>query len=107
VNLVLVSRYVVRNPTLLQGEPVIQGTKTPVRAIVELWRLGTRPEEIPQHLPHLTLAQVFDALSFYADHQEEINEYIVRNRVPPHLIHSAVLLDTLTADEIEGQLLYI
>lgn len=70
------SRYVTREPALLHGEPIITGTKTSVRAIVELWRLGIRPEEIPVHLPHLTLAQVFDALSFYADHQTEINEYI-------------------------------
>jgi uncharacterized protein (DUF433 family) len=84
------SRYIVSDPVLLQGEPVVAGTKTPVRAIVELWRLGVRPEEIPLHLPHLTLSQVFDALSFYEDHQAEINEHIERNRVPDHLVHPSV-----------------
>jgi hypothetical protein len=48
------------------------------------------PEEILSHLPHLTLAQVFDALSFYLDHQAEINEYIERNQVPNELIHPSV-----------------
>jgi hypothetical protein len=38
------------------------------------------PEEIPVHLPHVTLAQDFDALSYYSDHQEEINAHIERNR---------------------------
>ncbi len=61
-----------------------------VRAIVGLWRLGIMPEEILHHLPHLTLAQVFDALSFYLDHQTEINEYIERNQVPDDLVHPAV-----------------
>jgi len=42
------------------------------------------------HLPHLKLAQVFDALSFYLDNQEEINTYIERNRIPEELIHPAV-----------------
>ena len=84
------SRYVTRNPNILQGEPIITGTRTSVRAIVESWRLGIRPEEIPMHLPHLTLAQVFDALSFYLDNQPEINEYIERNRVPEKLVHPAV-----------------
>jgi len=42
--------------------------RTPVRAIVEIWRMGTPPEEITTHLPHLTLAQIFDALSYFADH---------------------------------------
>lgn len=84
------SRYVTRNPEILQGEPIISGTRTSVRAIVESWRLGIQPEEIPTHLPHLTLAQVFDALSFYQDNQQEINDYIERNRVPEELIHPAV-----------------
>ena len=79
--------YVVREQTLLAGEPAIRGTKTPVRAIVELWRTGIAPEEIPLHLPHLTLAQVFDALGYYSEHQGEINHYIEINRVPDHLVH--------------------
>lgn len=73
--------YVVRDSHILSGEPIIKGTRTPVRAIVELWRLGIAVEEIPRRLPHLSLAQVFDALSYYDDHQDEINGYIERNAV--------------------------
>jgi uncharacterized protein (DUF433 family) len=87
---VLTYPYVVSDKRLLDGEPVIQGTKTTVRAIVELWRLGTPPEEIPHHLPHLKISHVFAALSYYSDHQEEINKYIELNRVPDHLIHPEV-----------------
>ena len=65
---VLTHPYIVSDTRLLGGEPVIQGTKTTVRSIVELWRLGISPEEIPLHLPQLQLAQVFDALSYYSDH---------------------------------------
>ncbi len=83
-------RYVTRDERILSGEPIIQGTRTSVRAIVELWRLGYAPEEIPNHLPHLTQAQVFDALSYYSDHQEEINEYIVGNHIPDNLIDPLV-----------------
>ena len=67
--------YIVKEEGILSGEPIIKDTRTSVRAIVENWRLGYLPEEIPFHLPHLTLAQVFDALSYYQDHKEEINEY--------------------------------
>ena len=73
--------YVVRDEEILSGEPIIQGTRTPVRAIVETWRLGTAPEEIPNGMPHLTLAQVFGALTYYSDHQDEINRYIERNHI--------------------------
>ena len=73
--------YVVKDDPILSGEPIIKGTRTPVRAIIEIWRLGIQPEEIPGRLPHLTLAQVFDALSYYSDYQEEINSHIERNRI--------------------------
>jgi uncharacterized protein (DUF433 family) len=82
--------YIIRDEHILGGEPIIKETRTPVRSIAEIWRLGTLPEEIPQHLPHLTLAQVFDALSYYSDHQAGINEYIERNRIPDELIHPLV-----------------
>lgn len=82
--------YVVTDNEILGGEPIIKGTRTPVRAIVETWRLGVAPEEIPNGLPHLTLAQVFDALSYYSDHQSEINAYIERNRIPNELIDPLV-----------------
>ncbi|HEY9848567.1 MAG TPA: DUF433 domain-containing protein [Leptolyngbyaceae cyanobacterium] len=78
--------YIVRDPQILNSEPIIKRTRTPVRAIVENWRMGIAPEEIPQRLPHLTLAQVFNALSYYSDHQDEINHYIQINRIPNELI---------------------
>ncbi len=83
-------RYIVTDPDILSGEPIIEGTRTPVRAVVELWRQGVPAEEIPSHLPHLSLAQVFDALSYYSDHQTEINAHIERNRIPDELIDSAL-----------------
>jgi len=83
-------RYVISDEKILSGEPIIEGTRTPVRAIVEMWRQGVLPEEIPSQLPHLTLAQVFDALSYYSDHQEKINDHIERNRIPDELIDPLV-----------------
>jgi uncharacterized protein (DUF433 family) len=82
--------YVVTDDRILGGEPIIKGTRTSVRAIVELWRLGIDPEEIPRRLPYLNLAQVFDALSYYSDHQDEINAYIERNQIPAELIDPLV-----------------
>jgi uncharacterized protein (DUF433 family) len=84
-------RYIVTDPDILSGEPIIEGTRTPVRAVVELWRQGLLAEEIPVQLPHLTPAQVFDALSYYSDHQEEINSHIERNSIPDDLIDPVLL----------------
>ena len=82
--------HIVRNDEILSNEPIIKDTRTPVRAILEMWRIGVSPEEIPQRLPHLSLSQVFDALSYYLDHQAEINEYIEQNRIPDELIDPRV-----------------
>ena len=84
------SRYLTQNSEILNGEPIILGTRTSVRAIVGLWQMGIMPEEIFNHSPHLTLAQVFDALSFYLDHQAEIDKHIQNNQVPDELVHPVV-----------------
>lgn len=76
--------YIASVPDVLGGEPVIMNTRTPVRAIVERWKFGEGAEEIVRSLPHLRLAQVFDALGYYDDHREEIEKYIELNRVPAH-----------------------
>nr|HID12482.1 DUF433 domain-containing protein [Anaerolineae bacterium] len=79
---VTVHPYVECVAGILSGEPVIKGTRTPVRAIVEHWKFGHSPEEIARQLPHLRLAQIFDALSYYDGHRKEIERYIALNRVP-------------------------
>lgn len=80
--------YIVSDETILSGAPIVAGTRTSVRAIAELWKFGVTPEEILIRLPHLTLAQVFDALSYYLDHRDEIDQDILSNRVPDDLIDS-------------------
>ena len=90
MSVIIEHRHIETDQGVLGGEPIIRGSRTPVRAIVELWRLGISAEEIPSRLPHLTLAQVFDALSYYSDHQEEINAYIEQNHIPDELIDPLV-----------------
>ena len=59
------------------GAPVIRGTRFPVRSVaVYVLRQGMTPEEIVREWPHLTLAQVHGALSYYYDHQTEVDEDI-------------------------------
>lgn len=90
MNTAVAYRYITTNEKILSGEPVIKGTRTPVRAIAEMWRMGNSPEEIVLGLPHLTLAQVFEALSYYSDNQAEIDAYIEKNRIPKELLHPLV-----------------
>lgn len=84
------NRYIARKDDLEDGEPVIKGTRIAVRNIVTLWRQGVRPEEMPQHYPHITLAQVFDALSYFSDNTDEINLWIERNHIRKDELHPLV-----------------
>ena len=77
-----VDSEIVSDPGIRHGEPILAGTATPVRAIVELWNQGMAPEEVPLHIPHLSLQQVFAALHYYAGHREEIDALIAANRFP-------------------------
>ncbi len=42
--------HIRRDDHILGGEPIIKGTRTPVRAIVEHWKFGDSPEEIARKL---------------------------------------------------------
>lgn len=94
--------YIARREEVLGGEPIIEGTRTPVRAIVKEWRLGTPPEEIPDGLPHLTLAQVFAALAYYSDHKEEINSLIEGNRIPADMRGTGISREKRSRSGREG-----
>ena len=68
--------YIERVQGIQGGRPVIKGTRTPVRSIVVYHRMGFTPEEIQIKLPHLNLAQIYDALSYYYDFKDEIDHDI-------------------------------
>lgn len=73
--------YVERRAGVCGGEPVIVGTRFPVRAVVtNIYRLGMTPEEMVEAWPYLTLAHIHDALSFYHDHRSLIDRAIRENR---------------------------
>ncbi len=75
----VVHPYIERNPEVLGGEPVVRGTRISVRHIVQWDRMGHGVDEIVSLYPHLTHAQVHDALSFYFDHRTEIDHLIEEN----------------------------
>ena len=72
--------YIVSHKDYCGGSPVIKGTKFPVRSVVNyILRQGLSPEELVKEFPHLTLAQVYDALSYYYDHVGDIERELEEN----------------------------
>jgi uncharacterized protein (DUF433 family) len=72
--------YIISRKNYCGGSPVIVGTKFPVRAVVHyVLKQGLAPEELVQEFPHLTLAQIYDALSYYYDHKDDIEQELAEN----------------------------
>lgn len=72
--------YVERKPGVCGGAPVIRGTRFPIRSVVVyVLHLGMTPEEMVRDWPHLKLAQIYDALSYYHDNQAAIDRSIRAN----------------------------
>jgi uncharacterized protein (DUF433 family) len=73
--------HIVRSEGVHGGRPIIRGTGVSVQTIVEQTRLGRAPAQIVEDYDGvLTLAQVHDALSYFYEHQAEIEQDIARNR---------------------------
>jgi uncharacterized protein (DUF433 family) len=76
-------RRVVRDPRILGGEPTLEGTRVPVRSIVEASRFAMSIDEIVDAYPMLDHTSVEAALAFYRRHQAEIDRHIAENADPP------------------------
>jgi len=77
----VVHPHVTITPGVCGGSPAIAGTRFPVRSVVHyILRLGLTAEELAHRFPHLTLAQIHDALAYYYDNRAEIDADIAANR---------------------------
>jgi uncharacterized protein (DUF433 family) len=75
-------KFVTRIPGVQGGEPIIVGTRTPVRTIATLYHV-TYPGDLDRvlaALPHLNQAQIEAGLAYYRDHRDEIDADIERQR---------------------------
>ena len=62
------------------GSPIIKGTRIPVWAIIGYHKsLRYSIKDILKQLPELSPAQVYDAFSFYYDHQNEVEKELEIN----------------------------
>src|SRR5437867_3255846 len=65
------------------GRAIIDGTRITVSDVIEAYQAFLDHQFVQQYLaghPHLTENQVYAALGYYRDHQEEINPILVRRR---------------------------
>lgn len=66
------------NSSIQGGEPVIRGTRIPVRSIVQyVLRQGIPAETMAKEF-QISLAALYDALSFYYDYRSAMDRLIER-----------------------------
>jgi uncharacterized protein (DUF433 family) len=73
--------YIVKNKDVCNGSPIIEGTRTRVVDIaVEYEVLGRSPDEIIRSHPHVNLYQIHDALSFYYENRDDLDQSIKQDQ---------------------------
>ena len=70
--------YIVRNPEIMLGKPIINGTRITVDLIMRKLASGYTIEKLIESYPHLIQEQIFAALEYAADliANEEIVEIL-------------------------------
>lgn len=70
----LVYPHIAIEPKVMSGRPCIAGTRVRVMDIVAASRSGVPPEGLLNHSSSrpLALSEIYAALSYYYDHQEEM-----------------------------------
>ena len=67
---------IVRDPRIHGGEPVVRGTRVPVRAIIVSWRNEPDVNAMLEAYPRIPAAYVHQALAYYAAHRDELDARI-------------------------------
>jgi uncharacterized protein (DUF433 family) len=74
-------------------QAVIRGTRMPVWIIAGFYKAGDTMDDILVSYPHLSPASVYDAISYYHDHQVEIEAEISTQRIENVLKQTGGVMD--------------
>jgi uncharacterized protein (DUF433 family) len=85
--------HIIRKPGTCGGAPIIRGTRITVRLIAGLWNGGDSVEEIVRSYTHLKPSWVYDAISYYLDHREDIDREIEASKIENVLKEHGAVMD--------------
>ncbi len=71
-----IGTLIVRAPDIGGNRPRIAGTSVTVGRIATLWKSGLSAEDIAREIEHLTLTQVYAALTYYHANREEVDHIL-------------------------------
>ena len=82
----VVHPHITSDPNICGGSPCIEGTRITVRTIaIYALHYGQTPEELLTHYPHLSLASIYDALSYYYDNRAVLDKDIAEHLSAPEI----------------------
>ena len=67
-------RWIIRRRRVCGGEPIIRGTRLPVRAVIACYKQGMSFEEILEGYPGVSPVQLHEAFAYYYGHRREIEK---------------------------------
>jgi uncharacterized protein (DUF433 family) len=76
-------RYIVRTPGVRGGHARIEGTRIGVHDVIALLQNGETVDSLPQCLPGISRAQVYECLAYYEDHRAEVDHLIASQMAGP------------------------
>lgn len=72
---------------------MLRGSSIPVWLVIAMWKAGDTPDEIAQAYPYLRPAAIYDAISYYFDHREDVEAEIAENRIERVLADVDAVMD--------------
>ena len=78
-------RYITKTPGIRGGHARIEGTRIGVHDVIGLLQNGETVDTITVTcFPDLTKAQIYECLSYYEDHRDEINLLVAEQMSDPN-----------------------
>jgi uncharacterized protein (DUF433 family) len=85
--------HIVMTEGLCGGRPAIEGSRISVEFLARYARSGHEPLDIAAMHPHLKLAAIYDAYSYYFDHKADIDREIEENTLEKVLERHNAMMD--------------
>jgi uncharacterized protein (DUF433 family) len=63
-----------------EGEYYAARTRVPIGVIVAAWKRGDTPERIVEQFPSLSLADVYGVITYYLDHEHDLEAHFAHLR---------------------------
>jgi uncharacterized protein (DUF433 family) len=85
--------HIVRTEGIVGGRPRIRNSRLAVWLLAAMWKDGESVEDLAQTYRHVPKAAIYDAVSYYLDHQTEIDQEIEENKMENVLAKSGAKVD--------------